>query len=221
MTLPPTRWVRRRASAPSRSLPLVADVAVNHGVAHLRDAIGNSPVLTWPLQEPRITAVARQPDAVGSHDRRQGPIGCHQRPAGPLKVYARRGRGGSSWNGRQGSAIALRRSRQPARPDASPIRRGAAAGAGVGRSARVAAKEVTPPAPQGHSRSGLAARRSPPHRSTSSTLRFFARPSSVLLVLTGAIGPTPKGIKRLGFIPWREVRIPTTASARAWESFML
>src|SRR5215510_6226828 len=56
--------------------------------------------------------------------------------------------------------------------------------------------------------------------STSTTRRFFARPSSVRLVATGARGPTPLAWRRAGAILYFETSAATTASARCFDSAM-
>src|SRR4030042_3653179 len=55
--------------------------------------------------------------------------------------------------------------------------------------------------------------------STSSTRLFFALPSLVLLLATGANGPTPCPFKRFAAIPYLPVSSLTTDCALASESF--
>src|SRR5512140_1731036 len=59
-----------------------------------------------------------------------------------------------------------------------------------------------------------------PYCFTSSTLRFFAFPSSVSFVATGAYGPLPNDLSREAAIPCVFTSASITAPARFWESFM-
>ena len=52
---------------------------------------------------------------------------------------------------------------------------------------------------------------------TSSTRRFFARPSSVSFVSLGADSPEPENVNRPGSMPWRVVSAFTTDAARRRE----
>jgi len=56
---------------------------------------------------------------------------------------------------------------------------------------------------------------------TSSTRRFFARPSSVSFGATGASGPVPAGFNRAAAMPCLVVSSLTTAAARRSDSAML
>ena len=54
--------------------------------------------------------------------------------------------------------------------------------------------------------------------STNSTRRFFALPSSLLLLATGAYGPLPKAIRRAAAMPCFETSALITDCARAFDS---